>query len=133
MHQSFSSPYPSPNAASSNVPTRSMQARLMNMQKPTAVGISGYWGTPARRQASAHASGSSGTGEALQNVGSDAISPLLVKGVIEAIMGSDAAQRLMRRSQSPAGMVSELSRTTSRPPDSRIPRLAVATKPRFWG
>src|SRR5690625_380474 len=108
-----------------------MAARRMNMQKPTPVGTGVYSGGPARRQAWAQALMFSGHGLARQNSGMEAISPLLVSGVMLAMRSLEAAQRSMASSQPAATWVSALSRMTSRPPASVMPKFAEATKPRF--
>ena len=77
----------------SNTPMASMTVRRMYMQKPTAVGSSGYMGTAAHSIAALARSASSGGGLFSQNRGNEQISALFESGVIVPMCGSDAAQQ----------------------------------------
>ena len=101
------------------------------MQKPTAVGNSGYSGAPALAQAAAIRSGSSGTGLFSHNAGNEQISALFDHGVIVAMRGSLAAHAAMRCSQPVVVTVSLLSSTTSASPHSANVRFTLPMKPRL--
>ena len=77
--------------------------------------------------------GNSASGLFRQKTGNEHISALFENGVTVPMRGSLSAHRRILSSQPAVTIVSELSSSTSRSGCSTMPRLAVATKPRFSG
>src|SRR5690606_28472971 len=115
IQKSFSSPYPFPKASSLKYPALSTASLLIYIQKPTAVGISGYFlrDTCSIKFANASIVHPAGSSLFSQKLGIEHIVPLLVKGVTVPIVPSVYAHLFNLRLHPSVTIVSLFKRITS--------------------